>query len=544
MHLVIVAGGLGSRLAPLTNYIPKFLVNVGKETGFVEQIRYWKKYKPSSITVIVHSAYAEMVQAYFDIYFAAANIDLIIKTVDVADGSAHAIMSTCGHLVGESVFFSWCDVLPRDELDIDEIKAHDVCAFVNYDHPNRYDLRENDSGLSQPLLDPDSRGGIFGLYFVKKFAVVAYKSQQDFVEVLTEYSANIAPIHVTSISDWGDKPKLENMRAQADHARSFNSVIIHGDLVLKKSLNKQGDSLIAREISWYDELQQQKSSVTRPKHWVAPDATSFVMTKVQGQPIWEVWPILDAEGRKMVLTRLFKQLDALHGHSKFVGSGTVIRDVKLEAFDKLVQRYKEIEQFIKSFGDIRWVNGYRLKNTNVLETISKLFDELAKVYIHTSHHSLIHGDLQMSNSMIDPSTLEITLIDPRGYFGASQTYGQADYDIAKLLYSLSGYDLFNYSRSFHIKQLDNEMRVWDDGSGSFTQERQLIFDIPKPNLEGCADIIKTRFTRVHYLWLAVIWIGLAQYIKNDPIKSLVAHYHGLVLAEKILDNTELDLINW
>lgn len=544
MHLVIVAGGLGSRLAPLTNYIPKFLVNVGKETGFVEQIRYWQKYGPKSITVIVHSAYADMVRAYFDIYFAKTGIQLIIKTVDVANGSAHAIMSTCEHLTGESVFFSWCDVLPRGELDIDEISSHSVCAFLNYDHPNRYDLRATESGTFEPMLDQDSRGGIFGVYFIKSFVPVSFSPQQDFVEVLTKYSPLVTPIYVDTISDWGDKPKLENMRAQADHARSFNSVTMHGDLVLKKSLNKQGDSLIAREISWYDELQQQKSRVTRPKHWVAPDATSFVMTKVNGQPIWEVWPILDAEGRKLVLTRLFKQLDELHRHSKFVGSGTVIRDVKLEAFDKLVQRYEEIQQFIKSFGDIRWVNGYRLKNTNVLEIIAKLFDELAKAYIHTSHHSLIHGDLQMSNSMIDPSTLEITLIDPRGYFGASQTYGQADYDIAKLLYSLSGYDLFNYSSSFHIKELNDEVRVWDNNSGEYVFERQLNFDIPKPSLEGCKEIIKSRFTRVHYLWLAVIWIGLAQYIKNDPIKSVAAHYHGLVLAEKILDNTELDLIDW
>ena len=41
MHVVIVAAGLGSRLAPLTNYIPKFLVNIGKQTGYVEQIKYW-----------------------------------------------------------------------------------------------------------------------------------------------------------------------------------------------------------------------------------------------------------------------------------------------------------------------------------------------------------------------------------------------------------------------------------------------------------------------------------------------------------------------
>lgn len=547
MHLVIVAGGLGSRLAPLTNNIPKFLVNIGKETGFVEQINYWKKYNPYSITVIVHSAYKDLVQAYYDLYF-TGDEDLqvladtstfrepsdelkptpfIVKTVDEANGSAHAIMTTCDHLVDQPVLFTWCDVLPGEYWNIEQVNFGGAYAFMNYDHPNRYDLvqvgTEHGWKIRVPKLREDGRGGIFGIYYVSTYRPVAYKNGQDFVEVLAQYgNGNVDSVPIGSIIDFGDKPKLERTRSTADAARSFNSVEMHGDLVLKTALNEQGASLIKREISWYDELQFLGANVSRPMHWTnqSPGAKpSFVMSRVKGVPIWQAWPHLDVEGRQLVLRRIFDQLDALHSHTALMGHDVVARDITIEARDKLLARYREIKRVIAGFGKVHTVNGQSLYTGDPEETINALFAELYKCYVGVDTYSLIHGDLQMSNSMIDPDTLEVTLIDPRGYFGKTNTYGLADYDIAKLYYSLSGYDLFNYSKDFHIEKL----------SGG-----EINFKIPKPDLTGCQDILIERFWFRHQLWLAVIWIGLAQYIKNDPVKSVCAHYYGLAMAERLL----------
>lgn len=539
VNLVIVAGGLGSRLAPLTNYIPKFLVNIGKETGFVEQIRYWKLYQPESITVIVHSAYKDLVQAYYDMYFKGDLLhgqEFIVKAVDEANGSAHAIFSTCDHLRGLSVIFTWCDVLPGEAFN--EAQLHDMscAAFTNYDHPNRYDLvqTKETSGPTKgrhyqvPKIREDGRGGIFGIYYVQQYRDLSYENGQDFVEVLPKYAPSgwVHEIKIKSIIDWGDMPKLERARSTNDGARSFNSVEMHGDLVLKSALNVQGNTLIDREIKWYSMLEGSRSLVSRPSIWPANDRTSFVMTRVKGVPIWQLWPTLDNEGRAMVLTRLFQQLDLLHGVQQDFGNEIVKRDIKIEALDKLMNRYDEIETVVKSFGPVTWVNGQKLKMPfKPRLVIISLYERLIKHYEDVNKHSLIHGDLQMSNSMIDPDTLEITLIDPRGYFGKTDTFGVADYDIAKLYYSLSGYDLFNYSKDFHLSH--NGLK---DTNGQWNIE----FTIPKPNLGGCEQIIKDRFGPVHDLWLAVIWIGLAQYIKSDPVKSVAAHFHGLAMAERVM----------
>jgi NDP-sugar pyrophosphorylase family protein len=553
MHLVIVAGGLGSRLAPLTNNIPKFLVNIGKQTGFVEQIRYWKQYHPSSITVIVHSAYKDLVQAYYDLYFKddeelqVLDIDageqwtdafkptpLHVKTVDAANGSAHAIMSTCDHLANQPVLFTWCDVLPAVPFCEDDLVFGGAYAFLNYDHPNRYDLVQIGKAWSStvPRLREDGRGGIFGMYYVSLYKPVPFIDGQDFVELLPAYDSTgyVQGVKLDKIIDFGDKPKLERVRATADKSREFNKVEIHGDLVLKSALNKQGETLIKREIAWYNLLNEScDTSVTRPTHWPAGDRHSFVMTRVEGVPIWELWPTLDEEGRRLVLGRLLQQFKALHSTRVIETPERAARaDVQMEAHTKLLSRYNEIKDVIGSFGEVHTVNGWLLMAWNSgyfkpENTINQLFAFIENQYDHswsdTVPYSLIHGDLQMSNAMINPDTMEITLIDPRGYFGNTSSFGLPDYDYGKLLYSLNGYDLFNYSHDFHITRLSNG---------------RLDFTIPQPDIGGCEDLIKNTFTVVHIAWLAVCYIGLAQYIKNDPVKSLCAHYHGMALADKVL----------
>lgn len=543
-NLVIVAGGLGSRLSPLTNYVPKFLVNIGKETGFVEQIRYWKKYHPQSITVIVHSSYEKLVRAYYELYF-KGDEDLqvldktdynmeptrfIARTVDVANGSAHAIFSTCTHLEHQPVLFTWCDVLPAEDFDVEQLNHGGPFAFTNYDHPNRYDLVQTGKAWShrELKLREDGRGGVFGIYYVSTYTEKPYKDGQDFADVLGLYSSNgcVNEVEIGKIIDFGDKPKLERTRATADGARSFNSVTMHGDLVLKAALNAQGETLIAREIKWYDALDSIGSDVRRPKHWAAADKKSFVMSKVNGVPIWTLWPTLDDAGREMVLTRMIEQLDKLHINRLFVGSDVVRRDIKAEAYDKLISRYDEIEHVIEAFGPVTWVNGQQLqKPFEPRKVIGELYEKLISFYENEEYHRLIHGDLQMSNSMINPDTLEVTFIDPRGYFGKTDTFGVADYDTAKLLYSLSGYDLFNYSKDFHLSQ--NGLNI---GRGQW----EMNFTIPRPKIGGCGILMRDRFTEVHQLWLAVVWIGLAQYIKNDPVKSVAAHFHGMAMAERLL----------
>jgi len=526
--LVIVAGGLGSRLAPLTDNIPKFLVNIGKNTGYVEMIRYWEKQLDLStqddLTVIVHSTYAPIVKAYHELYF--PKIPLTIKTVDVANGSAHAILSTCDHVVGDDVLFAWCDIIPADDLDLKSIKGSNV-IFTNFNNSNRYALVPANGSViyKKPVLVENERGGCFGLYYVGQFhADIEYRPGQDFIEVIEQYG-DIHEVELSNIIDFGDMPKLRRVQAKADEAREFNSIEFIGDYVLKQAMNDQGRKILKKEVEWYQHLDSLVESWFRPavpRTWIASDGSGFFMSKVQGVPIWKAWHQLSSVDRAHVLSQLIQQRQNLFRlEVQPVQLSTVLADVKQEAYAKLIDRYTEIKAVLDAFGQIRIVNRHQLSELDPIKTINRVHQALAQHYTRNSgalEYGFIHGDLQFSNSMVDLDTMKVTIIDPRGYFGKTSLSGLEDYDIGKLMYALSGYDSFNTSRDFFITR---------EGGA-------LAFGIPAPSHVGIEGIIAEHFKPVHRGWLAVCWIGLAQYVRNDPIKSIAAHYHGLVLAEKWL----------
>lgn len=535
MNLVLVAGGLGSRLAPITNHIPKFLVNIGKNTGYVEQIRYWSSQidlrlnnsAETSLTVIVHPIYEALVKAYHEMYF--PEIPLIVKTVDVANGSAHAILSSCDHLTGQPVLFSWCDVIPAEPIDVYSLAlCSENIVFTNYNNSNRYGVAPTkaDSRLMNVELSPTERGGCFGLYYVARYkTTVESHDGQDFIEILNQYGA-LTEQRLEKIIDFGDMPKLIRTRSHSDEAREFNSVEFIDEYVLKTAMNKQGEQIIAKEVDWYSELGELLGPNSMrppvPETWISPNKKSFFMSRIHGVPIWKAWPGLSPVDRRHVLQQVIDGEQMLFDLAITpVNKAIVLRDVAIEANKKLHDRYNEIKSMIDAFGHVRFVNGFEL-STDPSTTISTLASKIENHYYNDRQHfdyGFIHGDLQFSNSMVDLDTLKVTIIDPRGYFGKTALRGLQDYDIGKLLYALSGYDTFNQSKMFGINRI---------GGG------HIEFDIPEPSHEGIQDIISTHFKPIHHLWLAVCFIGLAQYIKNDPVKSVCAHYHGLALAEKIL----------
>ena len=531
LNVVIVAGGLSSRLAPLTNYIPKFLINTGKETGFVQQVRYWMQYEPKTISVIVNEQYKELVSEYFKLYFGEKQkFTFSIRTVTEAAGSAHAIMSTCQDLVGQSVVFNWCDVLVKDKIDFTARKP--VKIFINYEYDNRYDLRyKNNVLLPVKVADTDFEGGgIFGLYYIDQFKILSLTQQGlDFVDVIHEYG-ELAEYYIKELEDWGDMCKLALTRSAVHSSRAFNSIEVNGNFVIKTALNEQGKRLISKEIAWYQNLDELKISVARPEVWSKHDTSSFIMSKVSGKPIWNVWNEVNDKARTAILLSALSTLRELHSIPTSMSALEKLtllypdykHDIKKEAFVKLCGRYEEIKSVLDTFGPINNVNGVQLQELDVIQLYTKLYTALEAEYSSDVKYVPIHGDSQFSNLLVDPATYKVTMIDPRGYFGETEKYGLADYDLAKVLYSLSGYDLFNFSQDFHISSIENGA---------------IRFDMPKPNLGGCSDLIKETFSRRHYLWLAVIWAGLPQYISCDPVKMLGSHYYSMALIEKVLNSS-------
>ena len=112
-------------------------------------------------------------------------------------------------------------------------------------------------------------------------------------------------------------------------------------------------------------------------------------------------------------------------------------------------------------------------------------------------------------------------IDPRGYFGFTELYGDVRYDWAKLYYSIAG----NYDR-FNLK--DFRLGIGADGvtleiaSNHWEDMEQDFF-----TLTG-ADPMEIKLLH------AIIWLSLTTYAWQDYDSVCGAFYNGLYYLEDLL----------
>ena len=183
--------------------------------------------------------------------------------------------------------------------------------------------------------------------------------------------------------------------------------------------------------------------------------------------------------------------------------------------DKIIQRIQVIQPILDYFPKFKKVNSLYIEDFNTL--LNKIHQFIFTYYelLEEFTYSVIHGDPNFSNILINPDNHETCFIDPRGYFSSSEIYGSIDYDYAKILYGLSGYDEFN-NHHFVIDYLD---------------EKEIKFKIEEIDVSNAFK--EERFTTIHKMMVVIIWLGLAEYNKNNIWKCVASYYHGLYLGSQI-----------
>jgi len=197
-------------------------------------------------------------------------------------------------------------------------------------------------------------------------------------------------------------------------------------------------------------------------------------------------------------------------------------DIDIECYRKIITRLEDVRPIIAHFNPISVVNGLDISDVS----LPKMLEHCRQIVCDTAslHYSVIHGDCQFSNTLINPTTGELTFIDPRGYFGESLVYGLPEYDYAKTLYALSGYDHFNNDDEFHIKRMV-------DGN--------LEFEMNSADFLWIASISDKLVTPATLALLVIIWLGLAQYSKDNVMKCLCSYYQGLYLYKLFMKKSLL-----
>ena len=164
------------------------------------------------------------------------------------------------------------------------------------------------------------------------------------------------------------------------------------------------------------------------------------------------------------------------------------------------------------------VNGRKCRNVFYYK---EDIEEMVMKYL-PEKFTIIHGDCTFSNSLLKKNDIPV-LIDPRGYFGKCEIYGDPAYDWTKLYYSLvSNYDQFNL-KNFNLTIHESKVELII-ASSSWEALEEYFFELLGEKVERVQ--IK--------LFLAMIWLSLTTYAWDDYDSICGAFYNGLYYLEEVL----------
>ena len=300
----------------------------------------------------------------------------------------------------------------------------------------------------------------------------------------------------------------EYEKLERTKCRPFNKITINGDILTKEAVDAQGEKLVVRECAWYEKAIQEQIDILPDIYCRSP----LKMEYIKGKNIYE-YDLVYAEKKKL-LKILVDALKKLHQSGKIPADSFSLKEAY---YNKTMDRLSRIEDLVPFARDREIiVNGKKCRN--IFYHKRNLEKKLEKLICN--EFCFIHGDCTFSNLMLRENGNPV-LIDPRGYFGFTELYGDIRYDWAKLYYSIVGnYDKFNL-KDFRLEIDEKEVRLrissnhWEDMEQDFFE------------LTG-AD--KEEIRLLH----AVIWLSLTTYAWQDYDSVCGAFYNGLYYLEDVL----------
>jgi aminoglycoside phosphotransferase len=284
------------------------------------------------------------------------------------------------------------------------------------------------------------RRGLVGVYWFAKGELLppleAIQNVEDFVLY------NDSTPFTVEATTWIDADYSDRFTREASlnfESRNFNSV-----------KRPSGSNLIYKSSSKIEKLKSEYEFIANLDPEAAslfPAVRSFKVSGGVGVLAMDYWPYSNlsdmycfsklGEGFWAALMQQAKSvLQTLH-------SGTIERDTDLfhwAFIDKTKERLTQLQATVDWFeiaDHTTEINGLKCESTaQLLEKAEKILSN------RDSAAARVHGDFCFSNILVDPNSMMIKLVDPRGGFKSDGVLGPLDYDLAKFAHSILGdYDL-------------------------------------------------------------------------------------------------------
>ena len=503
-YIIVQAGGKGTRMGHLTANKPKALVPIGN----LPMIFHLFYQYPDAKYVIIADYKSDVMKRYL-----ATFADVKYLVVD-----AHGVSGTCAGIrealdklpERESFMLIWSDLVLPNGFSLPEEQGNYIGLSKGF--PCRW--KYEDGHFSEI---PSENSGVAGLFlFESKQMLQHVPTEGEFVRWLQseEDEQRFGTFSLEKTKEYGLLSSIENLQEPAEIfcCRPFNSIRPYGDgaRIIKEGLDDQGKVLAVREKAWY-RFAQERGFQSIPK---IESFEPFIMERFNGKNIFDY--DLTPNQKKNILYQVISSLKHLHGLAQTQTDHFSIYDAYLKKTWDRLNKIRDLVPYADQ--QIIHINGKDCRNVFFFkEDVERLFRHYpCKQFV------LIHGDCTFSNMLLNED-MEPVFIDPRGYFGHTELYGDPAYDWAKLYYSIVGnYDQFNRKR-FRLDIGENEVYLAIDSNGWEDMEND-FFEILEE--ETNRDIIR--------LLHVIIWLSLTTYAWEDYDSICGAFYNGLYYLEDIL----------
>ena len=488
-YIIVQAGGRGSRMERLTRNKPKALVPVRSRPLIFHLFSLF----PGAKFIVIGDYRFDVLEKYL-----AAFCPVEYELVNAAGKKGNcAGLPAALELIPQKERFMliWCDlILPEDYTLPDS--AGSVVGIAP-ELPCRWQY-ENGMFTEKTAVGHGVAGHFI---FPDKSVLRNVPEEGEFVEWLSGAHIPVEEQTLTGVREYGLITEWE--KQPISRCRPFNRLEFSDDRVTKIPTDAQGAALAEKEVLWYRRMRQAGFSDIPRIYSEQP----LSMERIDGRKICE-YGEGSREERTAVLRKLIACLRSLHG----LGSAEADRASCYEAYvGKTFHRLETVRELIP-FADAETVTVNGIPCRNALFHRQEL--EEAVMRYMPERFCLIHGDCTFSNILLRPDGSPV-LIDPRGYFGFTESYGDPAYDWVKLYYSLVGnYDQFNLKR-FDLAVEDEGVTVsvrsngWEDMEEEFFT--LLNGEVDRPQM---------------LLLMAVVWLSLTTYAWEVYDSVCGAFYRG------------------
>lgn len=497
-YIIVQAGGKGTRMEHLTRNKPKALVPINNLPMI---FHLFAKY-PQAKYIVIGDYKCDVLERYLTAF---SKVDYTVVNAGGKQGTCGGLSNALDKLPDSASFMLiWSDLILNEDFDISNIPMGNyVGTSLGFECRWKFE-----NGIF--LEERSSTSGVAGMFlFENKNVLNGVPESGEFVKWLSVQNIKFGTVILDRTKEYGLLSEYNKL--QTEKCRPFNRMTVEGDCVIKEGIDEQGRQLALREKAWYEKTKALGYKNLPKIYSIEP----LKLEKISGRNIYEYTDI-PIEQKKIILYEIVECLKNLHKFGCVPYDDASFQDAYL---DKTFARLEKVRSLVPFANDeIITINGRKCRNIFFCkDKLQAEFDKLKPIKF-----VFLHGDCTFSNLMLRDDK-EPVLIDPRGYFGKTEFYGDVAYDWAKLYYSLVGnYDQFNLKRfSLWINEADVCLKI---ESSNWEQLEDYFFE-----LLG-SEVTKKQIKLIH----AIIWLSLTTYAWQDYDSVCGAFYNGLYYLEEVI----------